>query len=160
VFTTCYRFLLNEEDAEDVSQEVFIEIFQSIHTFKGNSKLSTWIYRITISKCLDEIKKRNRKKRLSSLGKLLPLESVSNWLSGGTQADDSIHIDENYREIAKILNTLPENQRVAFTLSKMEGFSNAEIAEIMNTTVIAVESLVHRAKKKSAEGLLEILKKN
>ncbi|MFV8354456.1 RNA polymerase sigma factor [Flavobacterium sp. XS2P14] len=65
VINTCYRFLLNKDDAEDVSQEVFIEVFQSIQSFRGDSKLSTWIFRIAVTKSLDEIKKRNRKKRIS-----------------------------------------------------------------------------------------------
>ena len=64
------------------------------------------------------------------------------------------------QEVAFVLNKLPENQRVAFTLSKIDGFSNQEIAEIMDTTTIAVESLIYRAKKKVADELLAILKNN
>ena len=60
VMTTCYRFLLDKEDAEDISQDVFVEVFQSIHSFRGDAALSTWIYRITVTKCLDEIKRRKR----------------------------------------------------------------------------------------------------
>ncbi|MEI8112406.1 MAG: sigma-70 family RNA polymerase sigma factor, partial [Bacteroidia bacterium] len=67
VMNTCYRFLLNKVDAEDVSQEVFIEVFQSIQSFRGDSKLSTWIYQIAVSKSLDEIKKRKRKKRIAAI---------------------------------------------------------------------------------------------
>ena len=158
VINTCHRFLLNEQDAEDISQEVFIEIYQSIATFRGDAKLSTWIYRITITKCLDEIKKRNRKKRISSIGKLLHLDTISNWIAGGTMPDKILHEDERLKEVGIVLNSLPENQRIAFTLSKIDGFSNTEIAEIMNTTTIAVESLIYRAKKKTTQKLLTILK--
>ena len=160
VLNTCYRFLLNKEDAEDISQDVFIEIFESINEFRGDSKLSTWIYRITVSKCLDEIKKRNRKKRISSIGKLLQIDTISNWLTGGSMPDKIIHEEEKLREVAIVLNTLPENQRIAFTLSKIDGFSNNEIAEIMNVTTIAVESLLYRAKKKTTQELLTLLKNN
>ena len=59
VINICYRFLLNQDDAEDVSQEVFIEIYQSFKSFRGDAKLSTWIYRIAVTKSLEEIKKRN-----------------------------------------------------------------------------------------------------
>jgi RNA polymerase sigma-70 factor (ECF subfamily) len=114
------------EDAEDVSQDVFIEVFQSIRSFRGNAKLSTWIYRI----------------------------------AGGTMPDKQLHESERMSEVAAALNSLPENQRVAFTLSKIDGFSNAEIAEIMNTTKVAVESLVSRAKMKVSRELETILKKN
>lgn len=68
VFNICYRFLLNKEDAEDISQEVFIEVFHSIHQFRREAKLSTWLYRIAVTKSLDEIKRLKRKKRYSSGG--------------------------------------------------------------------------------------------
>jgi RNA polymerase sigma-70 factor (ECF subfamily) len=159
VINTCYRFLLDKDDAEDVSQEVFIEIFQSIKSFRGDSKLSTWIFRIAVTKSLDEIKKRNRKKRISSLGKILHLDDVANWISGGKMPDSDLITSDNMKQIDKALNQLPESQRIAFTLSKIDGFSNLEIAEIMNTTIIAVESLIYRAKKKVTADLISILKK-
>jgi RNA polymerase sigma-70 factor, ECF subfamily len=160
VINTCYRFLLDRDDAEDVSQEVFIEVFQSIKSFKGDSKLSTWIYRITVSKSLDELKKRKRKKRISSIGKLLHIDEVANWIAGGAMPDKSLNENESMKEVMKALNILPDNQRVAFTLSKIEGYSNIEIAEIMNTTTIAVESLIYRAKRKISEELKLILQNN
>ncbi|MFZ4592068.1 MAG: RNA polymerase sigma factor [Ignavibacteria bacterium] len=159
VLNTCYRFLLDREDAEDVSQEVFVEIYQSIRSFRGDSKLSTWIYRIAVTKSLDEIKKRNRKKRLSSYGKVLHLDEVVNWLGGGTMPDKSIMESEKLKEVMEALNVLPDNQRVAFTLSKIDGYTNTEIAAIMNVTTIAVESLVYRAKKSVTQELENILKK-
>lgn len=159
MINTCYRFLLDRNDAEDISQEVFVEIFQSVKNFKSNSKLSTWIYRITVSKCLDEIKRRNRKKRFSSIGKLLYLDDVANWISGGHMPDKNLKENESLKEVMAAIDKLPENQRVAFTLSKIEGFSNKEIAEIMDTTLIAVETLISRAKKRIEEELREILRK-
>lgn len=159
VVNTCYRFLLNKEEAEDVAQEVFIEVFQSIHSFKGNAKLSTWIYRIAVTKSLDEIKKRNRKKRISSLGKMLHLDEFTNLLIGADKADCNIHNKEQMVQLSKALSKLPDNQRIAFTLGKIEGYSNIEIAAIMNISTIAVESLVYRAKKKVSTDLLNILSK-
>ena len=61
VFGTCISFIPNKEDAEDVAQEVFLEVFKSISKFKSNAKLSTWIYKITTNKCLDFIRKKKRK---------------------------------------------------------------------------------------------------
>ncbi len=159
VINTCNRFLMAKEDAEDISQEVFIEVFQSIKYFRGDAKLSTWIYRIAVTKCLDELKKRNRKKRITSLGKLIHLDELANWIGGGTMPDKQLHEKEKMKEVMQALNTLPDSQRVAFTLSKIDGYTNPEIAEIMNTTTIAVESLVYRAKKKVSEELESILKK-
>ncbi len=156
VINTCYKFLLNQEDAEDVSQDVFIEVFQSIKSFRGDSKLSTWIYRIAITKSLDELKKRNRKKRISSIGKMLHLDDVANWISGGKMPDADMETSDTIKTINKAFNQLPENQRIAFTLSRIDGFDNSEIADIMKTTTIAVESLVYRAKKKITTDLKNI----
>jgi RNA polymerase sigma-70 factor, ECF subfamily len=160
VLNTCFRFLLDKEDAEDVSQDVFVEVYQSIKSFRGDSKLSTWVYRIAVTKSLDEIKKRNRKKRISSFGKTLHLDDVVNWLGGGVMPDKSIMEKEKMFEVMKALDVLPDNQRVAFTLSKIDGYTNTEIAAIMNITTIAVESLVYRAKKRVSEELEAILKNN
>ena len=159
VINTCYRFLLDKEDAEDISQDVFIEVFQSIRFFRGDAKLSTWIYRIAVTKCLDEIKKRNRKKYISSIGKILHLNDITNWMSGGTMPDRLLNEKDALNDVYKALNKLPDNQRIAFTLSKIEGYSNSEIAEIMKTTTVAVESLIYRGKNNVSAELEIILKK-
>ncbi|MCX6146765.1 MAG: RNA polymerase sigma factor [Candidatus Kapabacteria bacterium] len=160
VLNTCYKFLQNREDAEDIAQEVFIEVFQSIRTFRSESKISTWIYRIAVTKCLDEIKKRNRKKRLSDLGKLLHIDEIINLISSDSPSDQKIKEEEKMAEINQALNKLPDNQRIAFTLSKIDGYSNSEIADIMNISMIAVESLIYRSKKKLNDELKNILKNN
>ena len=67
LYHICYRMLGNKQEAEDIAQEVFVEVFSSIANFKGQSKLSTWIYRITTNKCLEFIRKRNTKKRFAFL---------------------------------------------------------------------------------------------
>jgi RNA polymerase sigma-70 factor (ECF subfamily) len=159
VLNTCYRFLVNKEDAEDISQEVFVEVFQSVRSFRGDSKLSTWIYRIAVTKSLDELKKRKRKKRITAIGRILHLDDVADWIAGGIMPDNELQQGEKMNEIMIALDSLPDNQRVAFTLSKIEGYSNKEIADIMNTTIIAVESLVSRAKKSAGAELASILKK-
>lgn len=158
VVNTCYRFLLNQQDAEDIAQEVFIEVYQSIKSFRQDAKLSTWIYRIAVTKSLDELKKRKRQKRFAALGKMLHIDEVTHWLSGGSMPDKRVQDNEKMLEINAALNTLPDNQRIAFTLSKIDGYTNPEIAEIMQTTTIAVESLVKRAKKQVSAALAVILK--
>ena len=87
VFNTGLGILQNEEDAEDIAQEVFIQVFESIHTFKEESKLSTWIYRITVSKSLDNIRKKKAKKRVPKF--------AFEYLDGGRWI--------NYRQIKKRL---------------------------------------------------------
>lgn len=87
------------------------------------------------------------------------MDVVSNWISSGGMPDSELVAFDTMNQIECVLNQLPKNQRIAFTLSKLDGLSNTEIAEIMNATIIAVESLICRAKKKVAIDLLSILKK-
>jgi len=147
VLNLCYRFLLDRAEAEDVSQEVFLEVFHSIQNFREDSSLSTWIYRIAISKSLDELKKKSRKKRITSIGKTLGLDKVANWLVGSERPDERMEEQESLSQLMDALNHLHESQRIALTLSKIEGYSNTEIAEIMQTTLTAVDSLIYRAKQ-------------
>jgi RNA polymerase sigma-70 factor (ECF subfamily) len=146
-------------DAKDISQEVFIEVYQSISSFRQNSALSTWIYRIAVTKSLDEIRKRKRKKRIMDVGKMLHLDEIADWIAGGAKPESGLNESESIREVTEVLNRLPENQRIAFTLSKIEGFTNKEIAAIMDTTIIAVESLMSHAKKRVSAELMRIVKK-
>ena len=148
VLNTCNRFVNNREDAEDLTQEVFIEVYRSISGFRGDSKLSTWIYRIAVTKSLDFLRKRKRKKRfgimksISSEEKLREELKATDISNPGTQAENQDRI----KILNEALEKLPENQRVAFTLSKYDELSYQEIAEILETTIPAVESLIHRAK--------------
>ena len=75
---------LNTQDAEDISQEVFVEVFQSLPNFRGDAQLSTWIYRIAVTKCLDELKKRKRK-RVSSFGRLLHIDDMLDWFTSDSK---------------------------------------------------------------------------
>ena len=149
VVTTCYRFVFNREDAEDLAQDVFVEVFRSLDQFREEAKLSTWIYRIAVTKSLDHLRNLNRKKRFSSLKRIIGIRDPSEEIAAPSHDNPSNAFFSNER--AKILqdalNTLPESQKTAFLLSKQEGFSNQEIADILKTSVSAVESLVHRAKK-------------
>ena len=160
VISTCYKFVRDKLDAQDVAQEVFIEIHRSIPKFRRDSKLSTWIYRIAVSKSLDFLRKKNRKKRYGKFKSLFDPDvknrkSTSNLLENPEMLLES---NEKIKLLQEALDTLPKNQRVAITLSKVENFSNPEIAEIIGTTVSAVDSLIHRGKKALQKELLKKLK--
>jgi RNA polymerase sigma-70 factor (ECF subfamily) len=86
------------------------------------------------------------------------LEDLANWLAGGYSPDQQLAGKEDMKEIAKAMDTLPDNQRIAFTLSKVEGYTNPEIAEIISTTTTAVESLIYRAKKELIRKLADYSK--
>ncbi|WP_235670335.1 MULTISPECIES: RNA polymerase sigma factor [Prosthecochloris] len=156
VINTCYRFVLNREDAEDIAQEVFIEAYRSLQKFRGDSKISTWLYRIAVTKSLDHLRRKKRKKRFSSLKRIIgqedPIQEIQ-LTNGNTPAEELLE-KERLDILQHALDALPENQKIAFLLSKNDGYSNQEIAELMQTTVPAVESLVHRAKK-NLQGKLE-----
>jgi len=147
VLNLCFRFLLSREDAEDVAQEVFVEIYYSIDDFRGDAKLRTWIFRIAVSKCLDEIKRKNRKKRFSSIGKALGIDHIMHLQADSDRADKRISEKEDMDRLTNALNRLPQNQRIALTLSKLEGHSPPEIADIMQTSLTSVDSLIYRAKQ-------------
>lgn len=147
VINICYRFLLNRADAEDVSQEVFIEVFHSLPGFRGDAKLHSWIYRIAVTKCLDELKRRKRKKRISSAGKTIGLGFIIDLIISNERPDHSMEEKEKFAGLMDALDQLPENQRTALTLSKIEGYTSNDIAELMHVTPTAVDSLIYRARK-------------
>jgi RNA polymerase sigma-70 factor (ECF subfamily) len=155
VFNTVISYLQNIEDAEETTQDVFVEIHRSIHNFKGESSLSTWIYRISINKSLDFIKSKNRKKRFALLTNMF--DDIGNLKHDSPSFYHPGIILENKEKSAilfKAINQLPENQKTAFILSKVEGLSYLEISEVMQTTVSSVESVLFRAKKKLQKELL------
>ena len=147
VYNTALGIVQNADDADDIAQEVFIQVYQSVSSFKGESKFSTWLYRITVSKALDHEKKKKRKKRFGFV----------QGLFGGHEEDQLHPVDFNHpgvelekkeraNELFNALKQIPDKQRIAFTLHKLEGQSYLEVAEIMNTTLYAVESMMSRAK--------------
>ena len=150
VFGTCISFVPNKEDAEDLVQEVFVEVYNSIHKFKGNSKLSTWIYKITTNKCLEFIRKRNTKKRTGFLRPLFGDDfsiDKTNYFTEFNHPGFLLENKELNETLFKAINGLPEMQTLVFTLHKIDGKSYQEIAEITNKSLSSIESVMFRAKK-------------
>ena len=149
VFRTCIGFLHNDDDAEDLTQDIFIQVYKSLHRFKGEAAFSTWIYRIAINAALNRVRKNSQ----------IPLHiRLSLFFDSGKEREislpvydaedpESILIGQEHRKwVQNALDGLPENQRTAIVLSKYDDFSQKEIAEIIGTTEGAVESLIQRAK--------------
>lgn len=162
VYNVCLNLLRNKEDAEDLTQEVFTSIYLSMDSFQGNSKLSTWIYSITLNKSKEFLRHKTRKKRfgLFTLLKNDEGESESNrtveFNHPGIQLEDK----ERAEILFEAIDSLPENQRNAYILHKVEGVSYQEIAEILDLTVSSVESLMFRAKKGLQDKLKDYYYKN
>ena len=160
VVSTCFKFVRDKLDAQDIAQEVFIEIHRSIARFRKDSKLSTWIYRIAISKSLDFLRKKNRKKRFGTLKSIFDPDVRHKNLASQVRENPEqlLEAGERVALLQEALASLPANQRVAITLSKIEDCSNPEVAEILGTTVSAVDSLIHRGKKALQKKLSKKLK--
>ncbi|HMU09835.1 MAG TPA: RNA polymerase sigma factor [Ferruginibacter sp.] len=161
VYNTALSMVQNEDDADDITQEVFIQVYQSVSSFKGESKFSTWLYRITVSKALDHEKRKKRKKRFAFVQNLFGNEEEEPVLPAefnhpGVQLEKK----ERAAELFNALNQIPDQQRIAFTLHKLEGQSHQEVADIMNTTLYAVESLIARAKMNLKKVLNSYYEKN
>jgi RNA polymerase sigma factor (sigma-70 family) len=148
VFNTCLGLLQHSGEAEDVAQEVFIEVFRSADKFRGDAKLGTWLYRISYNKCLDLIRARNRNKRSGNTvhldGEAAPQIPSDNYFE---HPGIVLEQKEESKIVFAAITALPENQRVAFTLNKVDGLSYKEVGEIMELNLPAVESLLHRAKQ-------------
>ncbi|MBU2912860.1 MULTISPECIES: RNA polymerase sigma factor [Reichenbachiella] len=143
VYNTALNFLQVQEDAEEVTQDVFLEVHHKIDQFEGKSSIKTWIYRITCNKALERIRSAKRKKRFAFF------VSVDDANLQNTIIDHP-GVDEEHKEkmalIQRLLGGLAENQRVAFTLFHMEGLTYQEITKVMNISLSSVESLMFRAK--------------
>lgn len=148
VFKTAFGYLNNNFDADEIVQDVFIEVHRSAKRFNHKSGLSTWIYRITVNKSLDRLRFQKSAKRFSFFSAILfnednrLTENIADTSNHGLDADNK----ELEKIIRKAMDTLPETQRTAFVLTQVEDLSGKEAAEIMKTTGKAVESLIQRAK--------------
>jgi len=155
VFNVALNYLQNTEDAEEVTQDVFVKIYNSLNNFNQKSSYKTWIYRITINQCLDFLKQKNSQKRFFIFGK--KSQNEQEYLNTSTFEHPGILL-ENQEDAAllfAVFNTLTENQKTAFLLSKLDGLSNPEIAEIMQLSISSVESLIFRAKASLQQKLAE-----
>ena len=146
VYNTVLGIVQNPDDADDITQEVFVQVYQSVSSFKGESKLSTWLYRIAVNCALDHVKKMKRKRRFGFVQSLFGSREEEIQPAEFDHPGVLMEKKEKAGELFKAVEKLPDNQRIAFTLNKLEGQSYLEIAEIMNTTLYAVESLMGRAK--------------
>jgi RNA polymerase sigma-70 factor (ECF subfamily) len=164
VVKTCKGFVTSYADAEDIAQEVFIEVFESLDGFRSEAKLSTWLYRIAVNKSLNFVRKKKREKIFRSIEAFftsnnsedepLQIEDRSN-----NKADSNIERFESKRMLKESINRLPENQRIAFILSKYQELSYKEIAAVMEVSLSSVESLLFRAKTNLQKHILSEMQK-
>jgi RNA polymerase sigma factor (sigma-70 family) len=146
IYNTILYMVQSVEEAKDLTQEVFVDVFLNIGNFKAQSKLSTWIYRIAVNKVLNQQRFKKAKKRLGSvlsIFNLLPIDDIPDFIHPGILLENKELSESLHQAIGK----LPEKQKTAFVLRQLEDLSYAEIAEVMQTTTPSVESLLFRAKQ-------------
>jgi len=148
IFRLCIGFVHNVNDAEELTQDVFIEAYNKILTFRQEAKLSTWLYRIAVNKSLNLLRKNKRNAIFKSISSLLSHDKPEIDFPDQMQKHplQLIEMKEDAAILYAAIDSLPENQKTAFTLNKYEDMSYKEIAKLMDLSLSAVESLIHRAK--------------
>ena len=153
VFRSILRILGNQEDALDVSQEVFLTIHRKMNSFRGESSLKTWIYCIAVNRASNRLRWWNRLRRRGtiSLDEHLSKErnhSLSETLESGIRSpEDALLLQEERAEIERSLSRLPLQQRIAVIMRDIEGLSYEEIAESMQISLGTVKSRIARGRE-------------
>lgn len=142
VYRLCLNVLGSSSDAEDASQEVFLRIFQKAGTFAGRSQVSTWIHRLTVNYCLNQLKSRKRR-TMPSLD-ALPQAEPDSLVDGSA----SLEQRETVAQVRAILERMPEEARTIFLLREVEDLSYKEIAEVLDLPQGTVMSRLARARDK------------
>mgnify|MGYP001461547442 CR=1 FL=1 len=150
IYALSFNLTRNAMDSEDVTQEVLLTLFRKIHTFQGRSAFSSWVYRITLNATYMKLRSR-KKERSISIEELLPSfnrsgfqqEKIRDW----SENTESLLFDNEVREtIQKAVSLLPDKERVVFLLRDVEGLSTENVSEVLELTIPAVKSRLHRAR--------------
>lgn len=138
------KMVVDHDDADDLVQEIFVKIWKNLSSFREDSKLFTWIYRIATNECLTFLKKKKRKF-------FVPINDVQAELSSKLENEPTLSGDEIQLKLQKALLTLPDKQRVVFNMKYFDELKFKEIAEITKTSEGALKASYHHAVKKIEE---------
>ena len=159
VYNQAYRMLGNQEDSEEAVQDVFLKIHRSLEDFRGESKMSTWIYSITSNTCINRLRKKQR--TMVSIDE--PMDEEGKTFAD-IIADEGPNPEQSFesKQLADIVRSnvrsLPPNQAMALSLNHFEGLSYEEIAEIMEIPKATVATYIFRGRKELAKKLMTIMK--
>ena len=146
VYNIALRMFKNVEDAKDISQDVFLKLYNNIKKFDYKSSFSTWLYRITVNTCIDEIRKRKGKEEFSiddtNENNNIKKEFSDNFLT----PEENYMLKETRNEILDSINNLSEEHKIIIILRDLQGFSYNEISGILNISVGTVKSRISRAR--------------
>lgn len=162
LFCIIYNMTSNKEDAADLLQEVFIKVFRSMESFKGDSRFYTWLYRIAVNTTITFLKKARRHSKLS-LEDVNTNEALASFLmsfSDDEKGDRATLLKELQEKLNEALQKLSLNHRTVVILFEIEGMSHAEIAHALKCSEGTVRSRLHYAKEQLKQLLSEYLKKD
>lgn len=151
VFRTAYRLLGRREQAEDVTQEVFVTLFHRLDSFDHRSAFTTWLYRITVNACYDVMRKQERRAKYRADD--VDLHTVENLPLGSARADEDARQREVQHYVERALGRLGQELRTTFVLREMEGLPYEEIARVLDVSQGTVASRLARARQQLAEVL-------
>lgn len=152
IYAIALRMMGNREDAQDCAQEAMVRIYRAMGSFKCQSALATWIYRITMNTCLDELRRRKARK-VTSLDSLVD-NGWSPTDTGDTPEEHGLRV-EKQNALNQAIQSLPDDMRAAIILRDVKGYSYDEIASILDANVGTIKSRISRGREK----LREILSK-
>ena len=159
VLRVAYKTLQQEDDAKDAAQEIFLKIYHSLAGFKPEARFSTWVYRITVNQCYNVLRSRRRRRWLAPLQRGVQETECQQTADPHSDPLEEVERQELIQQVRRALARLPANQRLAMVLHRYEGLSYQEIAEATESSVAAVESRLHRARKKMQRFLSTYVKK-
>lgn len=151
VYGIVFHMMKNQNEVEDLAQEVFLKVYKNLDKFKGESSLYTWIYKITVNLCLDELKKR---RNIIYLDEKISVEDgeIDKELPSNERSQEELYEDKELREnLHRCINKLPDKQKMMIVLRDIKGFSYDEIAEITNNKIGTVKSQINRARLRLKE---------
>ncbi|GAB4123697.1 MAG: RNA polymerase sigma factor [Raineya sp.] len=146
VYRHIRKMVIDHDDADDLTQETFVKVWQNLDKFKEQSKLFTWIYKIASNECLNFLRKKRNKF-------FLPIADVKKDLLRKLETSDYVSGDEIAIKLQKVLLTLPEKQRLVFNMKYFDELKYEEMSEILNTSVGALKASYHHAVKKIEEAM-------
>jgi RNA polymerase sigma-70 factor (ECF subfamily) len=132
VYSVCYRFVGNHEDASDLAQDAFVRAYRALHTFKGKSAFGTWLYRVTVNTCLNRVSARQLTTE--------PLEARDHEDTGGERPDRTVLRHERAAEVRAAIARLPKKQRATMILRMYHELPHEQIAAILGSTVGATKA--------------------
>ena len=150
VYRLAFQITKNHEDADDVMQDTFLKVYESIHSFRQESAFETWLYRIVVNQAMNLVKRRERRRESPLLG-TSEMEILSS-LKRKVDLANNPHLNAERKELQKwvtrAVNSLPLKHRMVVMLHEFEGLTHPEIASILNCSEGTVRSRLHYARKK------------